>query len=110
MESLKDQSRALRRHHLQRLKHVRKFYWGYGRHYGTEGLSQMDARQLGKVVQNPQMCSCACCCNNRRVLGGQRLTLAELRYNINYREQLDEAINDHDHALQQSESDAGCAD
>lgn len=108
MYSLKNQSRALRRHHIQRLKRVRKHYWGFGRHYGTEGHSKMDARQLGKVVQNPHPCSCAMCCNVRRIHGD--LTRAEIRYSINYREQLDEAINDYDHALRQSEGDAKCTD
>jgi hypothetical protein len=65
-------NRAVRRHHVKRLKAKRKTYWGYPRleRYGPGniplGPDRMNAHQLGKVVQYPQACSCAGCGNVRR--------------------------------------------
>lgn len=56
-------SRALRRHHRQRLKHARKTYWSYDR------LEPMSPATLGKVVDTPHPCSQACCGNPRRHFG-----------------------------------------
>ena len=87
------QGRALRRHHVARLKRRRKSYWGYPSVLGTpldeapQAPRSMDARQLGKVTQNPQMCSCPACGNARRLVGG---TMQERRWLDQYREQLDE--------------------
>jgi hypothetical protein len=54
---MKDNKRALRRHHIERLKKSRLFHWGRnltGRH-----------KELGKAVNSP--CSCSCClCGNPR--------------------------------------------
>lgn len=57
MES-KDFRRALRRHHIQRLKKARAGYWGRDR--------TLSPRQLGIVVGTPQACSCWMCGNPRR--------------------------------------------
>lgn len=58
-------SRAERRHHIERLKEARKGYWGYG-NPRARGPEKMDAKLLGKVVKNPQVCSCPGCGNSRR--------------------------------------------
>lgn len=90
--------RSERRHHIERLKKSRKNYWGYPRKYyqHREELpvtpEQMDARQLGKVVQYPQACSCCGCGNARRWPGineGER-SLDERRQLDMYREQIEE--------------------
>jgi hypothetical protein len=66
--------RAERRHHIERLKETRKHYWGYGRRG-----EQMDPKQLARVVQHPQMCSCPGCGNARKHFGNSKeaLTLQE---------------------------------
>lgn len=56
-------NRAERRSQTERLKAKRKLYWG--RQYD----GSMDARQLGKVVQYPQVCSCWMCANVRALEG-----------------------------------------
>jgi hypothetical protein len=58
-------SRAERRHHIERLKEARKHYWGYGNPRAI-GPDKMTPKQLGKVIQHPQMCSCSGCGNQRR--------------------------------------------
>lgn len=86
--------RAVRRHHIKRLKKARANYWGYGWRD-----QQMDARQLGRLVQSPQACSCAGCGNARRnpwtgLFGSEgKYTLDEQRGFANYREQLDETTD-----------------
>jgi hypothetical protein len=50
--------RAERRHHIERLKEARKSYG-----WRKEPLTP---RQLGAMVQHPQMCSCSGCGNPRR--------------------------------------------
>ena len=67
-------NRAIRRHHIARLKNNRKSYWGYDRR--RDG--QMDAKQLGKVVQYPTPCSCTMCGNPRKKIRGKKcLTIQE---------------------------------
>lgn len=91
-------NRAVRRHHVKRLKAARKHYWGYpqlgnyGLHEPPTKREEMNPKQLGKVVQYPQACSCAGCCNSRRApnMNGGESTREELRYFANYYEQLDE--------------------
>ena len=87
-------NRAVRRHHIARLKQKRKHYWGYGRRV-EHGESSMNAMQLGKVVQYPQVCSCGGCGNARRWpwMNEAEHTLQERRYFDQYREQLDELID-----------------
>ncbi len=70
-------SRAVRRHHVERLKQTRKGYWGYDRPR-TVGPAEMCAKALGKVVQYPASCSCTMCGNSRKWFG-QRTT-QELRW------------------------------
>lgn len=62
-------NRAVRRHHIARLKDSRKSYWGYNRTWGQTGNEGMSSKQLGKVVQNPQQCSCMGCGNQRKYEG-----------------------------------------
>ena len=57
---LKNTKRALRRHHMARLKNVRKHYTHLG---GTEGLND---RQVGMVYATPAACSCMMCGNERK--------------------------------------------
>jgi hypothetical protein len=103
MEIEKSRKRAIRRHHIARLKKKRKNYWGYPTFWYPGVIEDrfgrapqpMDARQLGKVVQYPASCSCAGCCNARRApsLNGGALTRPELRHWQNYREGLEEIEN-----------------
>lgn len=93
----KSMKRALRRHHVGRLKRNRKGYWGYGVRRQDRGFdtlpsapAPMSDAQLGKVVQNPQMCSCMGCGNARRILGGTGWTRQESRNWQNYLEGLEE--------------------
>lgn len=63
-------NRAVRRHHVKRLKAKRKTYWGWPRqevtHMQHVGLEAMPARTLGIALNTPQTCSCAGCGNVRR--------------------------------------------
>jgi hypothetical protein len=97
----KERKRAVRRHHIARLKKARKNYWGYPNRYGTprdeapNAPEGMNAAQLGKVVQYPQVCSCASCCNVRRCpwMNYSERTRDEQRGFQNYREGLDEIFS-----------------
>lgn len=53
--------RAIRRHHRERLKKARQFYWG------RELLT--DKRLIGILVNTSAICSCWTCRNQRRVTG-----------------------------------------
>lgn len=68
----KDRKRAIRRHHIARLKKTRK-------HYFTVNWwpEEFMARRLGIVVQYPKMCSCIGCGNARKWFGYR--TIDELR-------------------------------
>lgn len=48
--------RALRRHHLSRVKRNRKTYWGFNT---TDQV--MSERRLGIVASTPKPCGCAAC-------------------------------------------------
>lgn len=48
--------RSFRRHQINRLKNKRKEYWN----------GDNDSRTLGKIIQNPQICSKSCCGNPRK--------------------------------------------
>ena len=97
-------NRAVRRHHVARLKSTRRFYWGYGRDgYRHSGNAQdeaprapegMSEKVLGKVVQTPQMCSCLGCGNQRHNTAGWTPTVQEQRWFEQYREQVQEAEDD----------------
>ena len=69
----KDLSRSLRRHHIERLKKTRKFYWG------RDKQNPLQPKQLGMVTQTPQICSCWVCRNARRN-PKERLTIQELSH------------------------------
>lgn len=94
----KSKKRAVRRHHIARLKKGRKHYWGYPNRWAYKrdelpcAPQEMDARQLGKVVQYPKACSCGVCCNVRRApyVNQNYLTRQEQRHWQNYREGLSE--------------------
>jgi len=59
--------RAIRRHHRERLKKVRRRYWNAGFHgaYGTHPVHYPDADVLAKVVRTAKRCSCYMCGNQR---------------------------------------------
>lgn len=68
---MKNMKRALRRHHVARLKAARRFHWGRDLRH--------DAGALGKAVDTPRPCSCWMCGNPRRHFGnGTRQELASL--------------------------------
>jgi hypothetical protein len=50
--------RAIRRHHIARLKKKRAHYWG--------GHASSSPATLGAVVQTPHGCSCYACGNPRK--------------------------------------------
>lgn len=96
-------NRAVRRHHAARLKHNRRFYWGYGRNgtrrdYAEDGAPlrplEMSEHDLGRVVQTPQTCSCLGCGNQRHNTAGWCPTLQEKRWGEQYHEQVQEAEED----------------
>lgn len=54
-------SRAIRRHHRNRLYHHRRFYWRR-----DLAASDKDKKYRGMVVDTPTRCSCWMCGNPRR--------------------------------------------
>jgi hypothetical protein len=94
-------NRAVRRHHVARLKHKRKHYWGWPNRYkqAFDDLPrtpvEMPPRILGQVVNTTQLCSCLGCGNQRHNTAGWTPTIQEKRWLVQYREQLDEAEEDH---------------
>jgi hypothetical protein len=97
---LKSMKRAQRRQDIARLKRNRNNYWGFPSRWSARrdappvAPTSMTPAQLGKVVQYPQACSCAGCCNVRRAPnmndGGQGWTRQETRHWYNYLEGLAE--------------------
>ncbi len=65
----KEMTRALRRHHVARLKRSRRFYFG-------KDLAK-DPVDLGITVTTAARCSCALCGNPRRIF--LELTMQERR-------------------------------
>lgn len=65
--------RAERRHHVDRLKHNRRFYWGSDR-----DLSKCQ-KQLARVVDTPTPCSCWMCGNSRKWLGEETIQERRLK-------------------------------
>ncbi|TOB58840.1 hypothetical protein CGI58_23835 [Vibrio parahaemolyticus] len=55
---MKNTKRALRRHHIQRVKNNRKSYWG--------NAASSSSRILGICVSTPCVCSCWMCGNQRQ--------------------------------------------
>ena len=68
--------RALRRHHVARLKRSRRFHWG-------RDLAQ-EPKPLAKAVDTPCLCSCWMCGNPRRYF--RELTRQERRELLDFRE------------------------
>lgn len=66
---MKDMKRALRRHHVARLKAARRFRFGLDLRH--------NAKALGKVVHTPCPCSCWMCGNPRKHF--MQVTLQEFR-------------------------------
>lgn len=91
MECLMEKfNRAVRRHHVSRLKKTRQFYWNVAirpksltlswmrqAFLNVRGFDHLSPKQLGRVVQTPQVCSCPGCGNARQFSG---MTLAEARF------------------------------
>jgi hypothetical protein len=82
---MKNPKRAIRRHHISRLKAKRKTYYGHNPLQQTfEGGSEepLTGKSLGLTVNSPQLCSCAMCGNPRRTgwnSGPDKLTIQERR-------------------------------
>lgn len=84
-------NRAVRRHHVKRLKRKRQFYWFGTRtladslrwqgdsYIGVSGVMRLSPKALGMVVQSPQSCSCPSCGNARRYEGRTRSELGFLQ-------------------------------
>ena len=58
---MKNTSRAVRRHHQQRLKRARKHYWG--------NFASDSSKTLGMCVNTPCLCSCYLCGHQRKTWG-----------------------------------------
>ena len=58
---VEDTPRALRRHHLSRVKHNRQTYWGFNT---TD--HPMSERRLGIVASTPKPCNCQMCSKPRK--------------------------------------------
>lgn len=66
METHKDFRRALRRHHIARLKRTRAGYWGVARDIWNGSDRTLTPVQLGILVNTTTPCSCWMCGNPRR--------------------------------------------
>ncbi len=75
MDYTKNMARAIRRHHIERLKKARKNHWG---RLFDKLLSDLTPRQLGMAVATPAPCSCWMCANQRHTLG--ELKIQERRF------------------------------
>lgn len=56
---MKETKRAIRRHHIKRLKRNRIIWWG----------RKLDAKEISQVVDTPTPCSCSMCGNPRKWFG-----------------------------------------
>lgn len=90
-------NRAVRRHHVARLKSKRRVYYGWNRKevdhmHGIILHDCIPPRILGIAVHTPQRCSCAACGNVRRWpwMNYESLTIQERRWIEQYKEQLTE--------------------
>lgn len=66
-------SRAMNRHHRERIKNNRKDYWN------TNGANH--PRSVGRMVKTPCPCSCGMCCSPRKLYGNsqQSYKISEIR-------------------------------
>lgn len=72
---MKEQTnRAERRHHIERLKQKRRFYWGCARDLAKE------PKQLSMAVDTPTPCSCWMCGNARKWFGEATLQERRLKH------------------------------
>ncbi|CCI88476.1 hypothetical protein BN79_048 [Yersinia phage phiR2-01] len=71
-ETVKDLSRALNRHHRERVKNNRKRYHNVG---------NGSPKSLGKMVKTPCLCSCCMCMSPRKLYGNSKvgLKISEIR-------------------------------
>ena len=63
--------RAIRRHHYNRLKNTRKYYW-----FGHE--TPLSDREAGQIANTPHPCSCTGGCGHFREIEGR--TMQERRF------------------------------
>lgn len=75
---MKNMQRALRRHHMERLKRKRKKQLYYTRLF-IDCYSDITERDVGMFVNTPCMCSCWICGNQRKRRGP---TLQERRCQV----------------------------
>jgi hypothetical protein len=79
----KNKRRALRRHHYERLKHSRRYYWGRWPNRDLGRSWPMTEGNLGVVARTPKTCSNPDCCGNPRRVGKSgpgRRTIQELKF------------------------------
>lgn len=88
---------ALRRHHTQRLKHLRKNYWG--RRFSF--VEPLDEKGLNIVARTPKPCNCWMCKNPRKVFGSKAKLAKERREEefANSQELVPEAVLHNEDAL-----------
>lgn len=71
---MKSSKKAIRRHHYNRLKKKRRWYWG----------RELRDNEIGFVVNTPHPCSRICCGNPRRHCGTislqEKMQLEKERY------------------------------
>ncbi|SFM71240.1 hypothetical protein SAMN04487963_3473 [Marinobacter zhejiangensis] len=70
---MKDTKRALRRHHVKRIKKDRRNYWG--------GHARQSVKVLGKCSRTPCVCSCYLCGHKRKHFGAK---FSEKRRKLQY--------------------------
>jgi hypothetical protein len=69
-------SRALRRHHRERLKKARRYY-----HLGLwPEYRPIDPKIVAKWIDTPCPCSCTGCGNQRHAWGRKIRTIQEMRF------------------------------
>jgi len=68
-------SRAIRRHHMERLKKRRRFHWGMDLLH--------EPKRLGQAVNTPHPCSCYMCGNPRHHF--EKKTMQERRADQSHR-------------------------
>lgn len=79
---MKDTKRAIRRHHVARLKKTRAHYFVFNWWDNT-------GKRLGVISQYPKKCSCPMCGNPRKY-DKQKLTMQEQRHRDCYCDGLEE--------------------
>tara|TARA_R100001530_G_scaffold65167_1_gene46670 strand:- start:772 stop:1047 length:276 start_codon:yes stop_codon:yes gene_type:complete len=91
MENMKNMKRALRRHHVDRLKKVRSRY-----NHATLRMNDEDmARRVGMLVNTATLCSCEMCGNPRNRKDSSKkyyLTIQEKKADVIMKEELSIAV------------------